>query len=177
MSLSDLAALGSFISGLAVLLSFAFLALQLRQSNVNQRASMQGQRSARIADMVYRRLDPRLTDLTLRGNRGDTSMSPEEVWTYHRMNYATFLNFEDTYLQDRLGTIDSDAWKSSSIRLKHLLAAPGLRVSWKRWRSNFPGGFAESVDQIVAEARMSGWDEDSVGWATEVEDELRLSAK
>lgn len=37
MSLSDLAAVGSLISGIAVFLSFIFLSLQLRQANRNQR--------------------------------------------------------------------------------------------------------------------------------------------
>ena len=41
MSLSDLAAIGSFVSGIAVFFSFFFLALQLRQANRDQKALMQ----------------------------------------------------------------------------------------------------------------------------------------
>lgn len=38
MSLSDLASIGSFVRGLAVVVSFGFLSLQIRQSNGNQRS-------------------------------------------------------------------------------------------------------------------------------------------
>ena len=41
MSLSDLASLGSFVSGVAVLISLIYLALQVRQTEKNQQSLMQ----------------------------------------------------------------------------------------------------------------------------------------
>ena len=41
MSLSDLAALGSFISGVAVVVTLVFLLVQMRQTNRNQKSLMQ----------------------------------------------------------------------------------------------------------------------------------------
>jgi PEP-CTERM motif len=46
MTLSDLAALGSFISSVAVLVSLIYLALQVRQADKNQRAIVQQERAA-----------------------------------------------------------------------------------------------------------------------------------
>jgi len=54
MSLSDLAAVGSFISGIAVFLSFIFLALQLRQANRNQRSLMQQARTGSLGGLSAR---------------------------------------------------------------------------------------------------------------------------
>jgi len=48
ISLSDLAAIGSFISGVAVVVSFVFLAVQLRQNARNQRAIMHIERTALV---------------------------------------------------------------------------------------------------------------------------------
>ncbi|MEQ1817618.1 MAG: hypothetical protein ABL871_03325 [Terricaulis sp.] len=45
MSLSDLAAIGSFIGGVAVVVSFGFLVFQLRQSTHNRRTSIAIQRA------------------------------------------------------------------------------------------------------------------------------------
>src|SRR5215469_6067960 len=129
MSLSDLASLGSFVSGVAVLLSFVFLALQLRQANVNQRALIQMGRVGRVVDSVYRQIEePELRSLVSRGRRGDTTMSPEELEVFQLQSYAVFLNFEDTFLQFRAGTIDPAAWEVAIVRLKYLFANPGLRV-------------------------------------------------
>jgi len=46
MSLSDLASIGSFVSGVAVVVTLALLLIQTRQANRNQKALMQQGRSA-----------------------------------------------------------------------------------------------------------------------------------
>ena len=48
MSLSDLASLGSFVSGLAVMISLIYLAVQIRQAERNQKAMIQQGRTARM---------------------------------------------------------------------------------------------------------------------------------
>ena len=176
MSLSDLASLGSFVSGVAVLFSFVFLALQLRQGNVNQRALIQSERTASVRDGLYRRMEPHLLDAWLKGSSGDASMTREEVEMYLTATYAGFLNFENTYLQSRSGTIHADAWEIAIARLQPLLASPGYRVSWKKCRHRFGGDFAQVVDQIVAKARLSGWEDPFASWASDVAEEKRLAA-
>jgi len=51
MSLSDLASLGSFVSGLAVLISLIYLAIQVQQAEQNQKAQIQQGRAARLVDL------------------------------------------------------------------------------------------------------------------------------
>jgi hypothetical protein len=184
MSLSDLASLGSVVSGIAVLASLIFLFFQMRQmteqvrqSERNQQAAIQMGRSTGLIDTIYKRTDPRLQNIMLRGRNGDTSMSPEEVETFHLLTYSAFLRFEDTYLQHQAGTIHPEAWKVSSARLKRVLLAPGWRACWKTWRSSFGSDFAEAVDQLVSQARTSSWEEPGANWASDVAEELRLSAK
>jgi hypothetical protein len=183
MSLSDLASLGNLIAGFAVLVSLIFLYFQqlnqqVLQTERNQRSVIQTGRATRLIDTLYRRLDPHLLDVTFRGNKGDTSMPPDEIHAYLQMSYATFLAFEDTWLQARAGTIDPDAWETAVGRLKRILAIPGVRVAWKTWRLSFGDGFAKAIDQIVAEARSSNWKELSTSWVSDVAEETRLiSAK
>lgn len=50
MSLSDLASLGSFVSGFAVLVSLVYLALQVRQAEKNQRAVLNHGYITRVTD-------------------------------------------------------------------------------------------------------------------------------
>jgi hypothetical protein len=51
-SLCDLAAVGSFVSDIAAVFSFIFLALQIRQANRNQKSLMQQGRSASNVDIL-----------------------------------------------------------------------------------------------------------------------------
>lgn len=62
MSLSDLAAFGNFINGVAVVFSFLFLALQMRQSNRNQQAMMQQGRAARTSETMLRVAEPHMIE-------------------------------------------------------------------------------------------------------------------
>jgi hypothetical protein len=173
MSLSDLALLGTFVSGIAVLFSIAFLALQLRQGNVNQRALIQLERSARVIDGIYKRTDPHLAGIVLRGNKGDTSLSLDEIDAYLQMTYAMFLVFENTYLQLGLGTVLPDQWETATARLRFLLPAPGRRIAWKKFRHMFGGDYVKAIDQIIAETRSASWEEPATSWVSDVNEEAR----
>jgi hypothetical protein len=78
MTLSDLAAIGSFIGGVAVVVSFVFLAFQLRQSTHNQRTSIAIQRTALTQELS---LGLFAHDLPLwaRGGAADPSLTDEEI--------------------------------------------------------------------------------------------------
>jgi hypothetical protein len=54
MSLSDLASLGSFVSGFAVLISLIYLSLQVRQTKRNQQIAIRHSRASRIVELSAR---------------------------------------------------------------------------------------------------------------------------
>ena len=58
MSLSNLASLGSFVSGFAVLISLIYLALQVRQSERNQQIAIRHSRASRIVELQLALADP-----------------------------------------------------------------------------------------------------------------------
>ena len=58
MSLSDLASLGSFVSGIAVLMSLVYLALQVRQTERNQQISIRHSRASRTVQLHLALADP-----------------------------------------------------------------------------------------------------------------------
>src|SRR5450432_96104 len=58
MSLSDLASLGSFVSGFAVLTSLVYLTLQVRQTERNQKSSIRHSRVSRIVELHVALADP-----------------------------------------------------------------------------------------------------------------------
>jgi len=82
MSLSDLASLGSFVSGVAVVITLIFLLLQMRQANRNQRAMMQLGRATRSSEYYLRMMDPELIRLGMRAAACDGTLSAEDTQTY-----------------------------------------------------------------------------------------------
>jgi hypothetical protein len=92
MSPSDLASLGGFVFGIAVLVSLVFLYFQLRQlsrqgrqAEKNQRALMQQARAARGVDIGLQLAGPDLGSLFARGAAG-ADLSDAEFHRFRMLN-------------------------------------------------------------------------------------------
>ena len=168
MSLSDLAALGSFISGIAVVVTLVFLLVQTRQTVRNQRSLMQQGRTARVVDVIYRQTEPQLMDVMMRGRAGDTTLEPLQIETFLSVARASLISMEDTYLQHLLGTIDPDVWKTSTSRLADLLAQPGMRAAWNGYRPMFSRDFAEHCDRLIAKTPLTSPSDRAAQWKADV---------
>ena len=79
MTLSDLASIGSLISGVAVLISLIYLALQVRQSDRNQRTLLQQTASTRNAQGSARLTEPHLAELYAKAVHNDTNFTTAQV--------------------------------------------------------------------------------------------------
>jgi heme exporter protein D len=75
MTLSDLASIGGFISGVAVVITLVFLLIQMRETNLNQRALMQQMRSARSIDTILRHAEPGLNETISLAMQGEAAPS------------------------------------------------------------------------------------------------------
>src|SRR5215472_18516570 len=104
MSLSDLASLGSFVSGFAVLVSLVFLYFQLRQLGIqvrqaekNQVASIGHTRATRMVDFLMRRAtSPQFADAVRKGSWGHDDVSLTELAQFRSYIQAAYLNNRDS---------------------------------------------------------------------------------
>lgn len=172
MSLSDLAAIGSFISGLAVVITLLFLLLQMRQTNKNQRALMQHGRSTRNIETLARSLEPHMQPSFTRAMAGDLTLNPQETTIGVNMMYMMFMNFEDSFLQNQSGTIDQNSWAWDEGRLRLYLARPAFRAGWRLRRANFGDAFRDCVDRIMAETKAMVGPDWSAAWKEYLVEEI-----
>jgi hypothetical protein len=149
VSLSDLAAIGSFVSGVAIVVTLVFLLMQLRQTNRNQRSLMQQARTARISETILRCTEPFLSEAMVRGFRGDVTMEPAQIQSFFRQLSALVYNYEDSFLQHRAGTLDSSSWGTDVAALQEFFSYPGFRAAWRFNRDFMSGAFREYVDAIM----------------------------
>src|SRR5215472_8902954 len=110
MLLSDLASIGSFSSGVAVVVSLVFLALQMRQANANQRSLMQQGRSARTVDMLMKMSEPVLSETIVGAFGGGVREEPARIFGFYSFACACFWNYEDSFLQFRAKTLGGAGW-------------------------------------------------------------------
>lgn len=149
MSLADLAAFGSFIGGIAVVVSFVFLAFQLRQSTHNQRTSIAIQRTALTQELS---LGLFAHDLPLwaRGGAADPSLTDEEIGRYQGIVLLTLWLYEEHFYQHRDGMLDPGRWATNINRLRAFMTSPGYRAAWRAIAPiYFEADFRRSVDATM----------------------------
>src|ERR1700728_4538990 len=112
MSLSDLASLGSFVSGFAVLTSLIYLALQVRQTERNQQISIRHSRVSRIVELHVALAEPAVANAWLHGSGSPLELTQTELSQFTNLCRALFFHFEDSFYQRDEGLLNADAFET-----------------------------------------------------------------
>jgi hypothetical protein len=150
MSLSDLASIGTLISGVAVLVSLVYLGLQTRQNTKHTRALIHQGRTDGIADWLnVLASDPTLLDIYLRGSAGDRTMTDAEAARFVVISTARLYSFEDQFYQHREGLLSEARYAGLLNAVKGSLRYPGSRACWALMRTTFDQGFQKFMDDAL----------------------------
>lgn len=156
MSLSDLASLGNFISGAAVLASLLFLYFQMksmteqvRQAEKNQRAALDQGYIARTTATLKWLSEPPINDLQARVRAGGTDFTAQELLQLSLTLRNEILGAQDAYLQHRSGLIDAMTLDNSMLTLKTWLAQPAYRALWMSMAPTVAREFAAVIDAML----------------------------
>lgn len=151
MSLSDLASLGSFVSGFAVLVSLIYLALQVRQAERNQRAIIHQGRVEQSADRLLRLMETELLKPFMKGLYGrDASTEELEFQQFVFAMAAIGRETQDLYFQKDLGLLDEISLQNQLVPLYSALRSPGGKAFWKLTRGAADPRLRERVDALDA---------------------------
>jgi hypothetical protein len=153
--LSDLASVGSLVSGVAVVVSLVFLALQIRQANANQKSLMQQGRSARTVDMLMKMSDPVLSETIIGAWRGDASGEPARIFAFYAFACACFWNYEDSFLQFRAKKLEASGWATDELTLRSLLRNPAYRAVWRMARNGMNADYRSYLDRLMQEIKAA----------------------
>ena len=148
MSLSDLASLGSFVSGLAVLISLIYLALQVRQAEKNQQSLMQQGQADRACDMMLRAADPGLAPIFRKGLAGG-DLSEVELTQFSSMFRAQMVSRQDTFLQHERRLTPEAAFHTLRLTTQDMMRAPGARAMWRNVRHIYAPSFQAFIDEAA----------------------------
>jgi hypothetical protein len=150
MSLSDLASLGSFVNGLAVLISLIYLSLQVRQTKRNQQIAIRHSRASRIVDLQLALADPGVANAWLHGSGSPQELTQNELSQFVNLCRALFFHFEDSFYQREEGLLNDAAFETVVAGARLSARSPGWRVAWRIARPNFGGRFLDFMDGVVA---------------------------
>lgn len=169
MTLSDLASLGSFISGVAVLVSLIYLSLQIRQAEKNQQATIRAARAGRMIEMNIAAMDPLNAEAIAKGSTGAPDMTPTEYAQFASFCRASFVNAEDTYFQHKQGLLADEAFQSFRANVRAWSRQPGLPAFWQRHKAFYVPEFAQWLDETISDVRLDPPGDALAQWKADVE--------
>lgn len=156
MSLSALTNIASLISSVAVLLSLVYLALQVRQTERNQRAMMDRGRSQQVSQWLQFIAQPEISPLVLRGHALDPTLTEDEKLRYRWCIYPLLLHYEDSFYQHREGMLGDAQYTSTLNHMKNSATTPGFRAAWGDLKDRFPPEFAAFFNGLIQAATPPG---------------------
>ena len=151
MTLSDFGNLGDFVGGIAVVITRAYLAVQIRQSTKEVRSASLDAEAA--SHMEFQRSiwgEPGLNKVWFEGMHGVPL--PEDAGRQFLFMVITCArHWERAYHRARGGNLDSTSWPGIHKELAGVFSFPGTREYWTRVQYMFPADFVEFAEKAVRE--------------------------
>jgi hypothetical protein len=146
--LSDLASIGSFISGVAVLISLVYLASQVQQGTKAARSEIHqniltGWLSA--ANLVAQHAEVFARGLAADPEKFD-ELSDADKLVFVTVAMGMFRHYENVFLQNREGYVRSEDWNAWTKHLLMYFNMPGVRSWWKMRRTSFSPEFVAFLE-------------------------------
>ena len=154
MNLSNLAALGSFVSGAAVLVSLIFLYFQLRQIGAQIEQSEKNQRALMSQGAINRSVSMNCWVSDRAGLLTKASLEPgqltdEEAYSLSGFVRNILLNFQDYYIQRKMGLADEITYNNALSSVRYFLSVPAFRAMYRIRRGTYAAELVALVDGAI----------------------------
>jgi hypothetical protein len=154
MTLSDLAALGSFVSGVAVLVSLVFLYFQLGQVRAQMAQAEKNQRALMGQGAIDRTISLNTwisehSALFLKSTTQPETLTDEEAFQLSTIVRNLVLNFHDYHLQHEMGLADRGIYENTVLSLQAFLAFPAYRASYRIRRLYYAPEVRQLIDAMI----------------------------
>jgi hypothetical protein len=166
MTLTDLASVGSFVSGIAVVISLIYLAVQVRHAQKTQRALMHQARTERLINASLECMHTDICETVTKMANGEQLSSPLELMRAYYYMRIQVVTVEDALWQHEAGFLDKDSLDTAILNLQRVVMLPAARAAWLMQRTQLPPAVRNRMDKLLAGALTAEtWD-----WASAYKD-------
>jgi hypothetical protein len=157
--LEDLGNLGDFLGGIGVVITLAYLAVQIRQNTSQLRSDAESRRVESL-DEVTRALgawqsdilsNSEVADIWRRGLSGDSDLTETESFRFVLVASGLIQIWQSNYRRSAHSN-DPDNWEVTSKFIRFLLQKPGFSEFWRLDRENYLGSFRDEIDRLQLDA-------------------------
>lgn len=159
MGLTELAQVGEFVGGVAVLLSIIYLAIQVRVSARSARGAAHDSTQLAAIDLLkHIGADPDRMQIFASGILDLKNLTALERMQFEYMIHALFFTYEVNFNQRQRKDIDDDTWEPLRIRMLWYFVQPGVRQWWSERATPMSRKFEEFLEE---ESKTFGGTEDA----------------
>ncbi len=153
MDLTQLANLGEFISGVAMLVTLAYLAVQIRQDAQSTRfLAAQGMIAGQVEASFLTATDSELAAIIRKGVQSEEadSLTPQERHRFNSYLTGFYVQVDFAYHQHLAGQLAENVWNRMAQEIPLYFHAPGMARWWAQDKPRFSPEFVDFVDRQVA---------------------------
>ena len=154
MNIMELGALGEFVGSIGVIVTLAYVAVQIRQNTQSVRVNNRRIETDRnIAHTRFAIATPGLMSIYRRGQEDPSDLTPDEYLVFASYHYSMVLDFEEKYLLQEQEGIRQSRVGPGYDRLVQV-GRGGGRQWWDRSHDNLnlDPGFVSYFNRLLAES-------------------------
>ena len=149
MTLSDLASIGNFVNGLAVLTSLVFVGFQIHKNTLATQAASHNAVSDGLNKFNFMFAESaEVTKLWLDGLRDRRALAPPERWRFDSMLRVYLHVCETMYVQADLGAGDREIMAAEENGIRVVFSSPSVREWWADNPYGFSSRFRDYVEKL-----------------------------
>jgi hypothetical protein len=152
--LNALGDIGDFVSGIAVLITLAYLATQVRQYTAALRTASRQDLSSAYRSHNRHFLDPQVSEVYAIGLRNYPDMTPAEkrTFTYAISDHALFL--QNAFALYESGSLGIENYTPYLTWFACAVATPGGSAWWHETKGFYNAALIESIDARLAKGGL-----------------------
>ncbi len=160
MDLTQLANLGEFIGGIAVLVTLLYLAVQVRSGAREQRSTAAREATREMAAVYHTVVDSEeVAEIWLKGMEGFEDLGRTDRLRFGGVLGHFFRLFEQLFFQHRDGALEAVIWEGFENSLHDIAGYPGFRSWWPTRSHWYSAPFREFVEaHLESEDRPRRYD-------------------
>lgn len=148
--LADMAHLAEIIGALAVVISLAYVGIQVNDSvGASRSASVNDANVALQSWYQDVGTDQQASALFYRGLMSAEALPAAEEFQFLMIFHGVFLAFQNSYWLTEEGTLDPELLESLTAAILGVKDTPGMRRYWRQRKSYLNASFGEYVEQLL----------------------------
>jgi hypothetical protein len=148
MNWDALGAIGELVGAVAVFLSLAYLAAQIRNQNRESRLAAMHDISTAFRESTAKLLEDDLSGIFVKAIESFEGLTDKERLRLLIAVTSIFRAWEEAFIQHDVGHLDDRTWKPMLSYYSFILSSPPGRRSWEMRKEHFDDRFREFVDAL-----------------------------